>query len=179
MAFQSSNLFVLAFISTLKHRRMKQAADVLRLEKETAEKLAAKAFAKSYLADLVPSVFNNLRENGYFFDPVHRDLEVGFMPWLLNQTLTELDRVNLARFILDNMIRDVVSKREIDYENMEQRIIEENLRLEQLANQPVSIQITEPSTQNISGLEEGSTQQLNASNDDNQNETSNQQDEVS
>ena len=160
---------------------MKQAADVLRLEKETAEKLAAKAFAKSYLADLVPSVFNNLRENGYFFDPVHRDLEVGFMPWLLNQTLTELDRVNLARFILDNMIRDVVSKREIDYENMEQRIIEENLRREQQLNQPVSIQITEPSTQNIADLDPSSSQPLTnaASNDENQNETSNQQDEVS
>lgn len=52
-------------------RRMKQQ-EVLRKEKETTDKIAARAFAQSYLADLVPSVFATLSENGYFFDPVER-----------------------------------------------------------------------------------------------------------
>ena len=51
---------------------MKQQREVLRKEKETAEKIAARAFAQSYLADLVPSVFGTLSDNGYFFDPVER-----------------------------------------------------------------------------------------------------------
>ncbi len=106
-----------------KHRRMKQAADVLKLEKETAEKLAAKAFAKSYLADLVPSVFNNLRENGYFYDPVNRDLELGFMPWIMNQTLEELDQLSNGRQILDTIIREVVNKRELDYKNLKLNLL--------------------------------------------------------
>lgn len=106
-----------------KHRRMKQAADVLKLEKETAEKLAAKAFAKSYLADLVPSVFNNLRENGYFYDPVNRDLELGFMPWIMNQTLEELDQLSNGRLILDTIIREVVNKRELDYKNLKLNLL--------------------------------------------------------
>lgn len=97
---------------------MKQAADVLRLEKETAEKLAAKAFAKSYLADLVPSVFNNLRENGYFYDPVERDIETGYMPWLMQDAVDELQRQSLARLVLDSMIRDVVIKRHDEYERL-------------------------------------------------------------
>ena len=97
---------------------MKQAADVLRLEKETAEKLAAKAFAKSYLADLVPSVFNNLRENGYFYDPVQRDLETGFMPWIIENALNQLNSLNVGRLLLDSLLRDVVSKRESDYKNI-------------------------------------------------------------
>jgi hypothetical protein len=97
---------------------MKQAADVLRLEKETAEKLAAKAFAKSYLADLVPSVFNNLRENGYFYDPVERDVETGFLPWLMAETSQELDKEVLARVVLDNLIREVVVKRHAEYEQL-------------------------------------------------------------
>lgn len=101
-----------------KHRRMKQAADVLRLEKETAEKLAAKAFAKSYLADLVPSVFNNLRENGYFYDPVQRDLETGFMPWIMENTINQLNALSLGRLLLDSLLKDVVSKRESDYKNI-------------------------------------------------------------
>ena len=41
-------------------------------EKETAEKIAARAFAQSYLSDLVPAVFSNLSENGFFYDPVKR-----------------------------------------------------------------------------------------------------------
>ena len=53
-------------------RRMKQQREVVRKEKETAEKIAARAFAQSYLADLVPSVFGTLSDNGYFFDPVER-----------------------------------------------------------------------------------------------------------
>ena len=51
---------------------MKQQREILRKEKETAEKIAARAFAQSYLADLVPSVFGTLSDNGYFFDPVER-----------------------------------------------------------------------------------------------------------
>jgi len=51
---------------------MKQQREVLKKEKETAEKIAARAFAQSYLADLVPSVFSTLRDNGYFYDPVER-----------------------------------------------------------------------------------------------------------
>ena len=51
---------------------MKQQREVLRKEKETAEKIAARAFAQSYLADLVPSVFGTLSDNGYFYDPVER-----------------------------------------------------------------------------------------------------------
>ncbi len=101
-----------------KHRRMKQAADVLRLEKETAEKLAAKAFAKSYLADLVPSVFNNLRENGYFYDPVQRDLETGFMPWVVEGTLSQLNNYSVGRLLLDSLIRDCVTKREGQFKDI-------------------------------------------------------------
>ena len=51
---------------------MKQQRDALLKEKETAEKIAARAFAQSYLADLVPSVFTRLSQNGFFYDPVER-----------------------------------------------------------------------------------------------------------
>lgn len=160
---------------------MKQAADVLRLEKETAEKLAAKAFAKSYLADLVPSVFNNLRENGYFFDPVHRDLEVGFMPWIMESTLDELHRVNLSRLLLDNLLREVVSHRELEYDTLEERMAEQKRQQELAAqNQQVTIEITEASNQNLATMDADVpfVGQSNDSINEDQNETSNQPDDV-
>uniref|UniRef100_A0A8B9J3D8 Radial spoke head 3 n=1 Tax=Amazona collaria TaxID=241587 RepID=A0A8B9J3D8_9PSIT len=55
-----------------KERRRRQHMQMLKKQKETAEKIAAQAFAKHYLADLIPSVFNNLREGGFFYDPIER-----------------------------------------------------------------------------------------------------------
>ena len=105
---------------------MKQAAEVLKLEKETAEKLAAKAFAKSYLTDLVPSVFNNLRENGYFYDPVNRDLETGLMPWLISQTVNELDQILIGRLLLDTLLKEVLNKRENEFIELEKKKLYKN-----------------------------------------------------
>jgi len=56
----------------LQERRIRQQAEEMRKEAETCDKIAARAFAQSYLVDLVPSVFGMLFDNGYFYDPVER-----------------------------------------------------------------------------------------------------------
>ncbi|XP_072178468.1 radial spoke head protein 3 homolog [Diadema setosum] len=94
-----------------KERRMKQQREVLKKEKETAEKIAARAFAQSYLADLIPSVFGTLNDNGYFYDPVERDVELGFMPWLMDEVEKCIDKSVLGRTVLDGIVRDVVKER--------------------------------------------------------------------
>ncbi|CAH3183240.1 unnamed protein product [Porites evermanni] len=103
-----------------KERRMRQQAEVLRKEKETGEKISARAFAQSYLADLVPSVFGSLNENGYFYDPVERDVETYFMPWLLEKVEGELNQTIVSRTVLDAIIRDVVKKRFEVYDRLEE-----------------------------------------------------------
>jgi len=45
---------------------------VIQNERETAAKMAARAFAQSYLDDLVPSVFGLLSEQGFFYDAAER-----------------------------------------------------------------------------------------------------------
>lgn len=94
-----------------KERRMKQQREVLKKERETAEKIAARAFAQSYLADLVPSVFSTLRDNGYFYDPVERDVEQGFVPWIMDEVAKRVDKTVLGRTMLDMIIREVVQQR--------------------------------------------------------------------
>ncbi|XP_046848861.1 radial spoke head protein 3 homolog B-like [Xenia sp. Carnegie-2017] len=106
-----------------KERRIKQQIDVLKKEKETAEKIAARAFAQSYLADMIPSVFGSLNEHGYFYDPVERDVETYFMPWLEEQIQKNLDRYQVACLMLDSMIRKVVKGRLDSYSNLEQLIM--------------------------------------------------------
>eukprot|EP00112_Aurelia_sp_Birch-Aquarium-sp1_P004488 Seg1509.11 transcript_id=Seg1509.11/GoldUCD/mRNA.D3Y31 product="Radial spoke head protein 3" protein_id=Seg1509.11/GoldUCD/D3Y31 len=94
-----------------KQRRMRQQLEVLKKEKETNEKIAARAFAQSYLSDLIPSVFGTLSDNGYFYDPVDRDVETYFMPWLMNSVEDKLEKARLARLMADTIIRDVVNNR--------------------------------------------------------------------
>ncbi|KAF3850030.1 hypothetical protein F7725_019749 [Dissostichus mawsoni] len=55
-----------------KERRVAQQKEVLRKEREVAEKIAARAFTQQYLADLLPAVFTSLRSHGYFYDPVEK-----------------------------------------------------------------------------------------------------------
>uniref|UniRef100_A0A803VZG5 Radial spoke head 3 n=1 Tax=Ficedula albicollis TaxID=59894 RepID=A0A803VZG5_FICAL len=84
-----------------KERRRLEHLEKLRKQKETAEKIAARAFAQRYLADLIPSVFNNLHESGFFYDPVERDIETEFLPWLMSEVEETLQKKVLGRMMLD------------------------------------------------------------------------------
>ena len=101
---------------------MQQQREALLKEKETSERIAARAFAQSYLADLVPSVFSTLNQNGFFYDPVERgvyicyyyfhkfnnsiffigtEVETVFMPFLMEETEKSLHKKLVARTLLD------------------------------------------------------------------------------
>lgn len=124
-----------------KERRMRQQREVLRKEKETAEKIAARAFAQSYLADLVPTVFGTLSDNGYFYDPVERDIEQGFLPWLMDCVTDQLKKSELGRMVLDGLLRDVVEKRQALYERLDSTAKEQEPKKEE-AKPPPPPQVT-------------------------------------
>lgn len=70
----AKGLKVVHAILSWQERRKLQHMQMLQKQKETTEKIAARAFAQHYLADLIPSVFNNLRDSGFFYDPIERGL---------------------------------------------------------------------------------------------------------
>ncbi|XP_058390044.1 radial spoke head protein 3 homolog [Diceros bicornis minor] len=102
-----------------KERRKKQQWEVVHKHNETAEKIAAWAFAQRYLADLLPSVFDSLRDGGYFYDPIERDIEIGFLPWLMNEVDKTMEYSMVGRTVLDMLIREVVERRLMMYERKE------------------------------------------------------------
>ncbi|KAK2501769.1 hypothetical protein MC885_010043, partial [Smutsia gigantea] len=104
-----------------KERRKQQQWQVVRKHKETAEKIAARAFAQRYLADLLPSVFGSLRDGGYFYDPIERDIEIGFLPWLMNEVDKTMEYSMVGRTVLDMLIREVVEKRLTMYDQKEDK----------------------------------------------------------
>ena len=98
-----------------KRRRVEQQREALRLEKETADKVAARLFAVNFLEDLVPAVLGTLNQNGYFSSATARDLEADYLPWLMNCIHQQMDKDTIARQLLDLIIREVVTQRRDEY----------------------------------------------------------------
>ncbi|XP_037541103.1 radial spoke head protein 3 homolog [Nematolebias whitei] len=102
-----------------KERRIAQQKEVLKKERETAEKIAARVYSQQYLADLLPAVFTSLRNHGYFYDPVEKDIEVNFLPWLMAEVHINLEKTNTARELLDTLIYEVTQKRLKEFKYLE------------------------------------------------------------
>uniref|UniRef100_A0A8C6WQY9 Radial spoke head 3 n=1 Tax=Neogobius melanostomus TaxID=47308 RepID=A0A8C6WQY9_9GOBI len=84
-----------------KERRIAQQKEVLRREKEVAEKLAARAYTQQHLANLVPSLFTSLRCHGFFTDVLQHEVETNFLPWLMNEVHCTADQRHSSRSVLD------------------------------------------------------------------------------
>lgn len=79
-----------------KEARIAEQRTALQQQKETSEKIAARAFAQSYLSSLVPSVFSSLDDHGFFFDQQERGL---FIPIILTcSILTQFLSTLIKRF---------------------------------------------------------------------------------
>lgn len=134
-----------------KDRRMKQQLAVLRKERETTHKVAARVYAQCYLKDLVPAVFGTLHSAGYFVDPVERDIEENFMESLMNDVSEELQKAVVSRLILDSIIREVVLQRNQVYTKLnEDHATKIRRQLENIAK-PVQQPSTPVVTEDIRG----------------------------
>lgn len=98
-----------------KRRRVEQQREALRLEKETADKVAARLFAVNFLEDLVPAVLGTLNRNGYFSSATARDIEADYLPWLMNCIHAQMDKDTIARQLLDLIIKEVVTQRRDEF----------------------------------------------------------------
>nr|KAJ3423213.1 Radial spoke head protein 3 [Polyrhizophydium stewartii] len=88
-----------------KDRRLAEQLRILKEKQEVAEKIAARAFAQSYLNTLIPSVFESLATNGYFYDVVEKEVEISVLPWLTSEVEKNIERHILSRRIVDDLIR--------------------------------------------------------------------------
>jgi len=140
-----------------KLRRLNQQREVLAKERETSDKLAARAFAQSYLSDLIPSVFGSLTDHGFFYDPVERDVDEAFLPWLMQNVVGKLESLIIGRTVMDGIIREVVSQREASFTALSRQ--QTGIKLESEANVPAAIPEAPSSAAGMSasGAEGGET----------------------
>merc|ERR1712159_162034 len=67
-----------------KERRLAEERERVAKEKVLKEKVAAAAFAKNYMSGIESSVLDRLSKMSYFYDPVEREVETDFMPWIVD-----------------------------------------------------------------------------------------------
>ena len=91
-----------------KERRKLQEEDRIVREKDVTEKVQARAFAKDYLGDLHEDVFGNLMDTGHFYDPLAKEVEEIFLPWINDNVVEELDRVALSRQLTTKVLEAAV-----------------------------------------------------------------------
>jgi len=92
-----------------KERRLKQERERLEREQVLKEKVAAAAFAKNYMSGIESSVLDRLSKMAYFFDPIEREVETDFMPWLGALALDKLAKVETSSALASEVVATAIA----------------------------------------------------------------------
>mmetsp|Transcript_45116 Transcript_45116/g.116690 ORF Transcript_45116/g.116690 Transcript_45116/m.116690 type:complete len:238 (+) Transcript_45116:630-1343(+) len=93
-----------------KERRVAQEKKRVEEEEQVSEKVAARAFARHYVSDVLHGVFDNLQGEGYFYDPLVMEVKSDFMPWLRSAFEKKWSKMEIARKIADALIEGAVQR---------------------------------------------------------------------
>jgi len=91
-----------------KERRLAQERERLAREAEVARKAAARTAARDLLQNLQSGVVERLVEAGHLYDPVRKEVEGIFMPWLVQTSTKQLVQAHQSRQQLDALIQQAV-----------------------------------------------------------------------
>lgn len=91
-----------------KERRLKQERERLEREQVLKEKVAAAAFAKNYMSGIESSVLDRLAKMSYFYDPVEREVETDFMPWLGNLVTDKLSKAEMVNTLATEVVGESI-----------------------------------------------------------------------
>jgi len=87
-----------------KRRRMEQERKRIEDRRELEEKVAARAYARQYLGGLHTGIFDTLENEGFFFDPVRREVEEIFMVGVIDSLNRSASAYNSAQKLADELI---------------------------------------------------------------------------
>merc|ERR1712178_74625 len=98
-----------------KERRLKQERERLQREQVLKDKVAAAAFAKNYMSGIESSVLDRLSKMAYFYDPVEREVETNFMPWLGDLAVEKLAKAQLSQTLANEAVEGAIKAGEEHY----------------------------------------------------------------
>ena len=107
-----------------KSRRIQQEEQRVVHEAQVLNKVAARAFASDYLEDLNATVFDKMMQSGQMFDPLIKEVEEHFLPWLVQGLQTNVGRRSEMVALTDSIIRSAIEQRAKFYFQQRQKQIE-------------------------------------------------------
>lgn len=103
-----------------KMRRMQQEKERAAREEDVQKKVAAAAFARSYLVAMRSNVLERLRARGFFYDPLRREIETLVMPELLaSMGQLIVTREQAARSLAADVIQEAL---QVGKQRFEERV---------------------------------------------------------
>ncbi|KAF0764043.1 hypothetical protein AaE_003123 [Aphanomyces astaci] len=93
-----------------KTRRLEEEKARVVAQAELQEKLAARSFAKHYLADLHTAVFSTLVTTGHFQDPMEKEVTEAFMPYLIQRACVNVEQIAFSRALAEVLVDEVIHK---------------------------------------------------------------------
>ena len=87
-----------------KERRIGQERERVEREQQVTEKVAARTFAKGFLSELHSSVVDNLKDAGFFYDPLEQEVTANFLPGLMQQVDERLESMRTSRALAGELI---------------------------------------------------------------------------
>ena len=92
-----------------KERRLKQERERVANERIVAKKVASRGFSHRYIGDVVADVFGNLESTGFFFDPLVKEIDDTFVPWLLDGVASSIAGIQAAQDAMDASVAGALS----------------------------------------------------------------------
>jgi radial spoke head protein 3 len=89
-----------------KNRRMEQEKARLKHRLELEEKIAARAFSSQYLSNIHTGVMEELCAEGYFYDPIRKEIEEQLMVELVNGLKERNDAYSAAQGLLEDLLME-------------------------------------------------------------------------
>mmetsp|Transcript_14314 Transcript_14314/g.21431 ORF Transcript_14314/g.21431 Transcript_14314/m.21431 type:complete len:372 (-) Transcript_14314:208-1323(-) len=89
-----------------KDRRIAQEKQRVQDRIELEEKIAARAFSSQYLSTMHEGIMNDLMDDGFFFDPVKKEIEESMMVEQISGLRNRVECYNIAQSLLEQLILD-------------------------------------------------------------------------
>jgi len=89
-----------------KERRLQQEQKRVKERSELEDKVAARAFSKQYLSSLHQGVMSELFDEGFFFDPVKKEIEDIFMIDVTVNITRRADAYDAAKKLMEELLLD-------------------------------------------------------------------------
>ena len=113
-----------------KERRVTQAKQRQEDRQKLNEKITAKSFAIQLLSDLQLDVFDSLEKEGFFYDPIEKEINELYLPNLFTSLKQRVKAYNIAEQLTQVIVHDACLKSKVyEAEENKRRVEEEKKRL--------------------------------------------------